>query len=113
MSEVRLRTGLLFISQAIYERIEPWWNDIVRAKFLILLPELSGNPIISHLVANRRNSRRKLRVWPCEVFLLMLVRGLLHAVKSCGVGLTALLPLRRKLCCEFLSPLRIHNLIWV
>jgi hypothetical protein len=34
----------------IYDRGEPWWNDIDKGKLLIHPPELSGNPS-SHLVA--------------------------------------------------------------
>jgi hypothetical protein len=37
-------------------------------------------------------------------------RVLLHAVKSYGMGPPALLPLRKKECCRFLSPLKIHRL---
>jgi hypothetical protein len=35
---------------------------------------------------------------------------LLHAVKSYDMGPPALLPIRRKVCCGFLSPLKIHRL---
>jgi hypothetical protein len=43
----------LFTPKVIYEHGEPWWNDIDRRKFLIFPPQLSGNPTISHLVANQ------------------------------------------------------------
>jgi hypothetical protein len=60
ISELRPPTGLLFISQVIYEHGEPWWNDCVdRGKLLILPPELSGNPTSSHLVTSRKNGRKE------------------------------------------------------
>jgi hypothetical protein len=37
----------------IYEHGEPWLNDVHRGKLLIRLPELSGNPASSRLVANQ------------------------------------------------------------
>jgi hypothetical protein len=39
---------------------------------------------------------------------------LLHAIKSYDMGLLALLPIWRKVCCGFISPLKIHCLsrIW-
>jgi hypothetical protein len=36
-----------------YEHGEPWWNDMDRRKLLIRPPDLSGNPTISHLLANQ------------------------------------------------------------
>jgi hypothetical protein len=54
-------------------------------------PQLSGNPTSSHLVAIRRNERRKLWIWPCEVSLFKLPKKFLHAVKSYDVGPPALL----------------------
>jgi hypothetical protein len=44
--------GLLFIPQVIYERGEPWWNNISREN-LIHPPKLSCNSTSSHLVANQ------------------------------------------------------------
>jgi hypothetical protein len=44
VSELWPPTGLLFIPYVIYERGEPWWNDIDKEKLLIHAPELSGNP---------------------------------------------------------------------
>jgi hypothetical protein len=38
------------------------------------------------------------------------VSGFLHAVKFHDIGLPALLPVRRKVCCGLLSPLKIHRL---
>jgi hypothetical protein len=58
--------------QTIYEHGEPWWNDIDRENLLTRPPELSGNHTSSHLVASRRNGRRKWWIWPSEVFLFIL-----------------------------------------
>jgi hypothetical protein len=44
MSELRPPTGLLFITQVIYEHGEQWWNDIDRG-YLSYSPELSGNSV--------------------------------------------------------------------
>jgi hypothetical protein len=43
ISEVRPPTGLLFISQVIYEHGEPYCNNIDMGKSLIRPTELSGN----------------------------------------------------------------------
>jgi hypothetical protein len=51
-----------------------------------------------HLIASRRNGRREWWIWPCEVFLFTFASGLPS--------------FRRKVCCIFLSPLRIHRLGW-
>jgi hypothetical protein len=106
VSELRPPTGLLFIPQVIYACGEPWWNNVNRRKLLIRLQELSGNFTSSHLVASMRNGRRKLWIQPREVFLFILASDFLHATKSYDAGLPALLPLRRKACCGFLSPLK-------
>jgi hypothetical protein len=46
-----------------------------------------------------------------EVPLFIRRNDILHAVKSYDMGPTALLPLRRKACCGFLSPLKICCLL--
>jgi hypothetical protein len=43
----------LFITQVIHEHGEQCWNDTDKGKLLIPLPELSGNPSSSHLVAKQ------------------------------------------------------------
>jgi hypothetical protein len=52
--ELRPAAGLLFILQVIYEHGKPWRNEVDRGKLLIHPPELFGNPISSHLIANRK-----------------------------------------------------------
>jgi hypothetical protein len=44
VSELQPPTGLLFILLMMSEYRETRWNNIDRRKFLILSPELSGNP---------------------------------------------------------------------
>jgi hypothetical protein len=44
VSELQPPTGLLFILLMMSEYREPRWNNIDRRKFLLLSPELSGNP---------------------------------------------------------------------
>jgi hypothetical protein len=72
--------------------------------------KLSGNPttrVIQEQI--RRNWQRKWRIWPSEISLFILRRILKHSVKSFDMGPTALHPLRRKVCCWFLSTLKIHR----
>jgi hypothetical protein len=54
----------------------------------------------------RWNGQREWWLWHCEVFLFTLGSDFLHAVKSCNMGLPTLLPLRTKVCCGLLSPLK-------
>jgi hypothetical protein len=63
-------------------------------------PEISGKPISSHLLAN-------LRILVQEMMNLAFEVVFLNAVKSYDMGPTALLPFRRKVCCGFLSLLKI------
>jgi hypothetical protein len=44
--EQRPPTGLLSITQVIYEHGEQWWNYIDRGKLIIRPPDLSGNPTV-------------------------------------------------------------------
>jgi hypothetical protein len=53
VSELRLPTGLLLMSQVTYDHEEPRWNYIGRGKLLIRPPELSCNITSSHLVAKQ------------------------------------------------------------
>jgi hypothetical protein len=90
VSELRPPVGLLFISRGgiLYNHGKPWWNAVDR-----------GN-----LVATRRNGQRKWRILALQSFLLILASDFWNAVKSYDMGPTALLPIRRKACCGFLSP---------
>jgi hypothetical protein len=70
--ELQPPTNLLFIPKMIYKHGEPWWNDTDKGILLICPLELSNNPTSSHLVASRRNGRRKWSIWPCEVLSFIL-----------------------------------------
>jgi hypothetical protein len=52
---------------------------------------------------------RKWWIWPYRVSLFILRSDVLHAEKSYDMGPTALLPLWRKACCGFSSPLKIQR----
>jgi hypothetical protein len=99
-------TDLLFIPQVIYEHGEPRWNDVNRRKLLTRPTDIFGNPTSSHLVASRRNGRRNDEFGLAKHFCSYLQVTFLHVVKSYDLGLTALLPFRRKVWCGFLSPLK-------
>jgi hypothetical protein len=49
-----------------------------------------------------------MRIQPCKVFLFILASNFLHAMKS-YMRPAVLLPFQRKVCCGYLSPLRIHR----
>jgi hypothetical protein len=68
VSEPWQTADVLFTAQVIPEHEEPWWNNIDREIRLIRPPEVSSDSTSSHLVAGRRN-RRKKWILPCEVSL--------------------------------------------
>jgi hypothetical protein len=63
----------------------------------------------SHVVASRRNGRRGWWICSCQVFLFVPASDFLHVVKSYDMVPQALLPLRKKSCCGFLSLLKYHR----
>jgi hypothetical protein len=72
---------------------------------MILPPELSGKPTSSHLVASRRKGEGNDKFGLVKYFWSYLqVIFSQHAVKSYDIKLPALLPVRRKSCCRFVSP---------
>jgi hypothetical protein len=58
----------------------------------------------------RRNLVKEMMNLAFKVSLFILESDILHVAKSYDMGLTALLPLRRKVCCGLLLPLKIHHL---
>jgi hypothetical protein len=60
--------GPLFIPQVIYEHGETWWNDIDRGK-LLRLPEISGNPMSSHLVAKQKLAKEIMNLALQSIFV--------------------------------------------
>jgi hypothetical protein len=103
--ELRPSTGLLFILQVIYGHGEPWWNDINKEKLLIRLPALSGNPISSHLIAKQEDLVKEMMNLVYEIYF----EGSFNML----LGLTAFLPVQRKVCCRFLLPLKSITHSWV
>jgi hypothetical protein len=86
----------------IYVHGEPWWNDINSKNSWFIHQTY---PTSSHLVAGRTNGWRKLWIWYCKVFLFILPKRFLHAIKF-YMGPLTLLPLRMKVCCRLLSLLK-------
>jgi hypothetical protein len=91
-----------------YPSCDIWaWRSIVewnRQGKLISPPELSGAATSTHLVASRKNGRRKLWIWHCEI--LLFIHQVLFFYMPYVVGTTALLPFRRKASCGFISHLK-------
>jgi hypothetical protein len=113
--ELQPPRGLLSIPKVIYEHGEPWWNyDVDRGKLLTRPPELSSNPTSRVIwqqagemsARNEKLAFRCISVHTCKWFLC--------GVKPYDMGPTALLRLRRKVRCEFWSPIKIHRLgrVW-
>jgi hypothetical protein len=103
-SELQPPTGPLFLSQVIYERREQWRNDIDRT-LLIRPPKLCGSPTSSHLVANQEELGEENYEFSLRSIFVHTSKWFLNALKSYDMGPTALLLLRRKVCCGLLSPL--------
>jgi hypothetical protein len=60
VSELRSKTGIIFITQVIYGHVERWWNDTDRRKLLIRPPKLSGKPTSSHRVAKQEELAKEI-----------------------------------------------------
>jgi hypothetical protein len=107
-SELWPPTGLLFVSQKIYEHGELWWNDVDRgnSRFvhhssLAINQQSSGSK-----QEEREKGRLNLAFWSIFVHSC---KWFLHAVKSYDTGPPALLSLRRKVSCGFWTPLKIYR----
>jgi hypothetical protein len=106
---LRPPTGLLFIPQ-MYVSMECHVDDdagcswLVHQSSLAVLPAETSGP-------SRKNDEG-VRILPISIWNT--TRDLEHAVKSYDMGPPALLPVRRKVCCGCLSPLKIHRLgrVW-
>jgi hypothetical protein len=114
VSELRPPIVLLFILRVIWEHGEPWWwwwwwlgktsDSSTRG--------LCQSYQQRHLGANMRNG------WRRENFVyqyLRYINGSLTCHKFLRHGPPALLPIWRKVCCGFLSPLKIYHLgqVWI
>jgi hypothetical protein len=77
----------------IYENGEPWRNDDDRGKLQIHPPES-----LTILPAESSESKweewaLRMRIWPCKIFLFILVSDVLCDVKFYDIERMALLPL--------------------
>jgi hypothetical protein len=93
------------LSRKWWAWIEPWWNDIDRGTPDSLITAHWQSCQQSHVVAKQEEILKEMMTY--KVSLSTLWRVLRHAIKSCNMGLTALLPMWRKACCRCLSPLKI------
>jgi hypothetical protein len=75
--------------------------------------ELPGNPTSSRIVASRRSGWNKWWIRPWKVSLFIRSKWFLHTIKSYDMGPSNLLSLQRRVCCAFLSPLKMHGLFRV
>jgi len=66
----------------------------------------SGKHTSSHLVENQDEHAEGNDEFSTRNIFFAHRSDFLHSVKSCDMGPTALLPLRRKACCGFVSPLK-------
>jgi hypothetical protein len=105
-------TGLLFIPHVNMSG-EPWWWWCR----LGITPDLSTR-------ARWQSYQQRHLVWVGGMdegmrmlhiqYIFDMSTHLLHAIKSYNMGVPALLPLGKKVCCGILSPLKIHCLyrVW-
>jgi hypothetical protein len=99
--------SLLFIPKVIHEHGEPWWNDDDNKG---THDSCTRNLWQSYQQSSGSKQKEWEKVKPCKVFLFILASDILHAIKAYNMGPPALLLLQRKVCCGFLSPLKIHRL---
>jgi hypothetical protein len=91
-----------------YKHGNPWCNYIDRVKLLIRPPKLSVKPTSSHLIARLEELQKEIIYFALLNISFIFRRILQHSVKFYDMGPTAILPLWRKACCGFLSPLKIN-----
>jgi hypothetical protein len=97
----------------ICEHGETWWKDVDREELVIRPPELPGNPMsillwYQALKTGEGNDEFGFAKYFYSYLQVIFLRGV-----NPTWYLPALLPIRRKVCCGFLSPLKIHRLCWV
>jgi hypothetical protein len=108
VSELRLPTGLLFIPQVIYEHGESLWNDTDREKSSFD-HQRPLEILTSHLVAKQEELAKKMIHFAFAKYLFHTSNGSLTCRKILRHGADGFIPLRRKACCGFLSPLKMHR----
>jgi hypothetical protein len=82
---------------------ENWF--VYQSSLAILPAESSGTKQEKRAKGMMNLAFRRIFYGTCKWFV--------HAVISYDIGPPALVPLRRKACCGFLSPLKVHRLGWV
>jgi hypothetical protein len=89
------------------------WS-IVLLTWLVIIPDSSTRPLCAGW--NRgiysemeMNLATNIREFCLHVYLFMPRSILYHTIKSYDMGPPALLPIRRKVCCGFLEPLKTHR----
>jgi hypothetical protein len=117
VSELWPERGLLFAPQMMmYEHGELWCNDVDREKtpWFVYHSTLWQSYHQCHLIGNQGGHGEVDDEFSLWSTFFTLRSYFTHAVKSCVMGPTGLLPLRRKVWHVFLSPFKIHSLgrVW-
>jgi hypothetical protein len=112
VSELWPPTSLLFIPRVTCQHGGPWWwwcrlgitsDSSTRALW---------QPYRQRHLRQAGGTDEGVRILPISIWNTS--RDLQHAVKSYGMGPSTSLAIRRKVCCGFLSPFKIHRLgrVW-
>jgi hypothetical protein len=112
VSQLQPPTGLLFIPLVICEHGEPWWwwlyhLGIIPDSFTRAFWQSDQQRHLGQVGGMDKRSENFAYQY------LKYLKGSLMCHKYYDMGPLALLPIRRKVCCGFLSPLKIHRLDWV
>jgi hypothetical protein len=108
VSEPWLPTRLLFIPQVICECGKPWWRcQLGKTDSSTRAPWQSYQQ--RHLGASRRNGRSQNFAYSVSEIL----KGSLTWRKILRYGTSSFTSIRKKMCCEILSSLKIDCLGWV
>jgi hypothetical protein len=86
-----------------------WWNNTDRGKILIGPSDFSGNHISSHPVAKRERLAKEMTNLALWNIFFHALKGSLTCRKISRHGADGFTSLRRKMCCGFSSPLKIHG----
>jgi hypothetical protein len=89
-----------------YEYGEPWWNDIDKGT---RPAELTSNSTTRHLVSKLEELAKEMINLVFGSNFLQTWKGCLTCCKILRHGADSFTSLRKKACCEFLLPLKIHR----
>jgi hypothetical protein len=108
MSNRGHQRAYLFIPHVIYMSMgEPWWDDDAgRGKLLTHLWQFYQQ---NNLGASRRNGRKEWQFYLASISFT-LTSNFFTCRKTYDMGPLALLPIQSKVCCQFLSPLKVYRL---